>query len=65
MKIRVNGNDQDAKANNVAALLLELGLGDALVAVEKNQEIVPRANYANTDVSAGDEFEIVHFVGGG
>lgn len=35
------------------------------VAVEHNGEIVQRAHWPETPVSAGDRLEIVHFVGGG
>lgn len=49
----------------VAALLTSLGLGDTLVAVERNEEVVPRAKHAATLLHEGDRVEVVHFVGGG
>ena len=36
-----------------------------IVAVERNGEIVKRARFAETPISAGDELEIVRMVGGG
>jgi len=49
----------------VAGLLAELGLDVRKVAVERNEEIVPRSRYAVTALMAGDAVEIVHFIGGG
>ena len=46
-------------------LLTQLELDSRLVAVEQNLEIVPKSNYANQRILAGDTIEIVHFVGGG
>jgi thiamine biosynthesis protein ThiS len=49
----------------VAGLLAEIGLDMRKVAVERNEEIVPRAAYAATPLASGDRQEIVHFIGGG
>ena len=38
---------------------------EARAAVERNREIVPRATLADVMVADGDQYEIVHFVGGG
>ena len=46
-------------------VIAELGLKGDRVAVEWNGEIVPRASWAETTLSAGDRLEVVHFVGGG
>jgi thiamine biosynthesis protein ThiS len=35
------------------------------VAIERNLEILPRAQWTQTQVQPGDRYEIVHFVGGG
>jgi thiamine biosynthesis protein ThiS len=35
------------------------------VAVERNEEIVPRSAYAEIWLAGGDCLEIVHFIGGG
>jgi sulfur carrier protein len=50
---------------SVAALIAHLGLETRKVAVERNLEIVPRSRYAETWLAAGDQLEIVHFIGGG
>jgi thiamine biosynthesis protein ThiS len=49
----------------VAGLLAALGLETRKVAVERNEEIVPRSSYAETWLASGDALEIVHFIGGG
>ena len=50
---------------SVLGLLVELGLDLRKVAVERNEEIVPRSRYAETWLANGDQLEIVHFIGGG
>jgi sulfur carrier protein len=51
--------------DTVAALVTRLGLVPAQIAVEKNRDIVPRAEYARATLRDGDRLEIVTFVGGG
>ena len=64
--ISVNGENRSAKSGaSVADLLRELGLDGGRVAVERNLEIVPRPQWAQTLVTSGDRYEIVQFVGGG
>ena len=46
-------------------LVEQLGMKADRVAVELNLEIVPRGNWAATQLKDGDKLEIVHFVGGG
>ena len=54
-----------ASGISIAALIAELGLDAKRVAVERNLEIVPRSTFAEVQVEDGDQYEIVHFVGGG
>jgi len=66
VRVRVNGREQRLPAGaSVAALLQTLGLANPRVAVERNREIVPKAEYAATRLTEGDELEVVEFVGGG
>jgi len=66
MKVQVNGEAKDVpEGTTVRALVELLGLGDGPVAVEKNGEIVRRAQHVTELLSEGDVVEIVHFVGGG
>ena len=62
----INGETRTVvQGTTIAALIVELGLGDRRVAVERNREVVPRAQHASTEVLAGDRIELVTFVGGG
>ncbi len=65
MRLVVNGEDFVAEEGlTVAALLGRLALGGP-VAVERNGEVVPRAEHPTTVLAEGDKVEVVHFVGGG
>jgi thiamine biosynthesis protein ThiS len=64
--IRVNGEHRRVPAGiSVAEMVIELGLDPLRVAVERNLEIVPRSQLRQACIEDGDEFEIVHIVGGG
>ena len=66
MKVKINGEAQDIPDGlTVAALLEHLAMPAGRVAVERNLNILPRAEWGSTQVSANDSYEIVHFVGGG
>ena len=65
MKIKVNGEEREvAEGANVFALLAEAKLKPQLVAVEVNKRLVRSEKY-HQPLKAGDEVEIVTFVGGG
>jgi sulfur carrier protein len=66
MRLLVNGEERQVEpSTTVKQLLSSLGLEDNLVAVERNEEVVPRALHESTRLSDGDRVEVVHFVGGG
>ena len=66
IQIIVNGEPRQEPAPvTLAELLTRIGLDTRKVAVERNLEIVPRSTYAATALEAGDQLEIVHFIGGG
>jgi len=66
LTIVVNGGERAVKAGEtVADLLIVLGLQNGRVAIERNLIILPRAEWATTQIAAGDRYEIVQFVGGG
>ncbi|HLJ27020.1 MAG TPA: sulfur carrier protein ThiS [Candidatus Angelobacter sp.] len=66
MKLQLNGEQRDfSDGLSLGALVEHLGMKSDRVAVELNLEIVPRANWAATQLKDGDNLEIVHFVGGG
>jgi thiamine biosynthesis protein ThiS len=64
--VRVNGEHRRVFGGiTVVEMLNELGLDPQRVAVERNLEIVPRSTLGQVCVEDGDDYEIVHFVGGG
>jgi thiamine biosynthesis protein ThiS len=64
--VTLNGADRALDGPiSVAGLLATLVLDARKVAVERNEEIVPRSTYAETWLTSGDSLEIVHFIGGG
>ena len=66
VRVTINGESHDIPADlTLAGLVQHLGLTDGPVAIERNREVVPRAEHASVAVAAGDVIEIVHFVGGG
>lgn len=66
MKINVNGKplevDQDLSA---ADLIVLLNLTGQRLALEVNEEIVPRSTFDTHYLQAGDRIEIIHAIGGG
>ena len=58
MKITVNGTAQDVQASTLAALLAELGYGDAKVATALNEGFIPTGARASTPITDGDRIEI-------
>ena len=66
MKLQINGESRDfASPLSLASLVEQLGMKQDRVAVELNRNIVPREQWAETQLCEGDRLEIVHFVGGG
>jgi thiazole synthase len=66
LRITVNGEPRTTPAGTtVAALVASLGMDGARVAVERNQDVVPRRTWAEAQLGDGDNVEIVAFVGGG
>jgi thiazole synthase len=66
IEIRLNGELHELPQSlNIAQLLEHFDLPKDRVAVERNRSIVPKPQWDNVAVAQGDEFEVVHFVGGG
>ena len=66
MTIVVNGQERALDAPvTIAALLDELGMAGRRVAVEVNQEIVPRSRHADFRIQDRDRVEVVVAIGGG
>lgn len=65
MKLTVNGDVRHVPEGlTVQGLIQHLGL-EGPVAVERNAQVVPRAEHGQTTLEDNDVIEIVHFVGGG
>ena len=66
MQITLNGDMHEvAGPLTVSELLARLNIDARRVAVERNLVVLKRDAYAHTTIEAGDEIEIVNFVGGG
>lgn len=63
--VKINGNEVDAAGRTLKAYLQEAGYNMERIAVECNEEIVPKARYEETILEDGDSLEVVSFVGGG
>lgn len=63
--VKVNGEMMNMDGRTVAELLEKLDTSSQRVAVEVNEEIVPRATYGEAVLKDGDSVEVVRFVGGG
>ncbi len=66
LSLTVNGEPCEMpNPPTIAALLSRLGLSAGRVAVEVNEDVVPRTTWENHELASGDRVEVVHFVGGG
>jgi sulfur carrier protein len=66
IQVVVNGDGRDIPEGlTLAGLLDHLGIDPRMVVVEHNKEIVRRPRLGEVAVGAGDQVEIVQFVGGG
>ena len=66
MRVHVNGEEREvAEGVTLEQLLDTLKVERTRVAVEVNAEVVRRARHAEVKLQAGDQIEIVTFVGGG
>jgi len=64
--IQLNGEDTEIPENiSIEQLLAQLDLTGKRLAVELNQQIIPRSRFAEQDLQAGDQVEIVQAIGGG
>lgn len=66
MRIQLNGESFELPdGETVLDLLTRLDLTGRRVAVELNQDIVPRSLHASTRIEPDDQLEVVHAIGGG
>lgn len=66
MNIFLNGQERSLTSPiSIKALLEQIGLADKRLAVEVNQEIVPRSRHGEYQLQDRDRVEIVVAIGGG
>jgi len=66
MNIILNGQNKKIDDNtNIEKLLISLSLDNKRLAVEVNQEIIPRTDFDRFTFSELDKVEIVQAIGGG
>lgn len=67
MNVMINGQPRELAGDEltVSALLETLAVKGRRIAVEINEEIVPRSRHAEHPVREGDRIEVVGAIGGG
>lgn len=66
MNITVNGDLLEVPSSHTLAnLVADLAVSDQRIAIEVNEEIVPRSTYEKYNLRAGDQVEVVTAIGGG
>ena len=63
--VKVNGESLDIAGKTITEYLADASYDIRRIAVERNGDIVPKAQYGETVLADGDSVEIVSFVGGG
>lgn len=66
ISVTINGEPQQIDSGStVADLIARMELTGKRLAVERNQEIVPKSSHADVVLQPADVIEIVHAIGGG
>ena len=65
MSVTINGEKAEVAEKLLSDYLKDAGYDIQRIAVERNGEIVVKAQYESTHLQDGDTVEIVSFVGGG
>ena len=63
--VLINGKNTSADGKTVSQYLEEANFNPQLIAVELNEDILPKSQYDKTVLKDGDVLEVVSFVGGG
>jgi sulfur carrier protein len=59
MRVIINGEEREIAAMSVAALLGELDYEGTHFAIAVNYDVLPKSRWAQTQLKAGDEIEII------
>lgn len=66
MQVQVNGDAMELPEGATLTTLIEtMALAGKRLAVEVNEDIVPRSRHSEFTLSDGDRVEVVHAIGGG
>ena len=63
--VKINGEELNVAGKTLTEWLCNTDYDVKRIAVEKNGDIVPKAQYDETMLCDGDVVEVVSFVGGG
>ena len=63
--VKINGEELNIAGKTLAEYLAITNYDPKRIAVERNGDIVPKAQYGETVLRDGDSVEVVSFVGGG
>ena len=66
IQIYINGKKKSINSNyNLINIIEEYSLKKKLIAIEINQEVVPKSNYITKKINKNDRIEILELIGGG
>ena len=66
IQIYINGKKKNINSNyNLINIIEEYSLRNKLIAVEINQEVIPKSNYITKKINKNDRIEILELIGGG
>ena len=63
--VKINGEELNIGGKTVAEYLSTTKYDPKRIAIERNGDNVPKAQYSETVLQDGDSVEVVSFVGGG
>lgn len=63
--VKINGVEKDVVGMTISQYLKTTDYDLKFIAVERNEEIVPKSQFDETIIQNGDVIEVVSFVGGG
>ena len=66
IQIYINGKKKNINVNdNLNNILEDFSIKNKLVAIELNEEVVPKSKYKTKRINHNDKIEIVELIGGG
>ena len=64
IQIFINGKKKNINSNyNLINIIEEYSLKNKLIAVEINQEVIPKSNYKTKKINKNDRIEILELIG--